>query len=80
MGACADMVVHPYFSMLIGSIAGIVSVLGFKYLTVSMNRHSESHVGSAPSSHILPAERSYEKPFPVHLSLAGDPLPSFACS
>ncbi|XP_031290421.1 ammonium transporter Rh type A [Camelus dromedarius] len=33
VGACADMVVHPYFSMLIGSIAGIVSVLGFKYLT-----------------------------------------------
>uniref|UniRef100_A0A8C8WGA2 Ammonium transporter Rh type A n=1 Tax=Panthera leo TaxID=9689 RepID=A0A8C8WGA2_PANLE len=33
VGTCADMKIHPYGSMIIGSIAGIVSVLGFKFLT-----------------------------------------------
>lgn len=36
MGTCADMKIHPYGAMIIGSIAGTVSVLGFKFLTVSM--------------------------------------------
>lgn len=36
VGTCADMAIHPYVSMIIGSIAGMVSVLGFKFLTVSM--------------------------------------------
>ncbi|KAL8173098.1 UNVERIFIED_CONTAM: hypothetical protein K2H54_040033 [Gekko kuhli] len=33
VGSCADLEIQPYGAMLIGSIAGIVSVLGFKYLT-----------------------------------------------
>ncbi|XP_008151424.2 ammonium transporter Rh type A [Eptesicus fuscus] len=33
VGTCADMAIHPYISMIIGSIAGMVSVLGFKFLT-----------------------------------------------
>ncbi|XP_007665159.1 ammonium transporter Rh type A [Ornithorhynchus anatinus] len=33
VGTCADMNIHPFGAMLIGSIAGIVSVLGFKFLT-----------------------------------------------
>ncbi|KAF0885307.1 RHAG protein, partial [Crocuta crocuta] len=33
VGTCANMQIHLYGSMLIGSIAGIVSVLGFKFLT-----------------------------------------------
>ncbi|ELK28752.1 PREDICTED: ammonium transporter Rh type A [Myotis davidii] len=33
VGTCADMAIHPYVSMIIGSIAGMVSVLGFKFLT-----------------------------------------------
>ncbi|XP_036173797.1 ammonium transporter Rh type A [Myotis myotis] len=33
VGTCADMEIHPYVSMIIGSIAGMVSVLGFKFLT-----------------------------------------------
>ncbi|KAM5285518.1 ammonium transporter Rh type A isoform 2-T2 [Hipposideros larvatus] len=33
VGTCADMEIHPYISMIIGSIAGMVSVLGFKFLT-----------------------------------------------
>ncbi|CAK6446905.1 unnamed protein product [Pipistrellus nathusii] len=33
VGTCADMEIHPYVSMIIGSVAGMVSVLGFKFLT-----------------------------------------------
>ncbi|XP_043860572.1 ammonium transporter Rh type A [Dromiciops gliroides] len=33
VGTCADMAIQPYGAMLIGSIAGIVSVLGYKFLT-----------------------------------------------
>ncbi|XP_006860678.1 PREDICTED: ammonium transporter Rh type A [Chrysochloris asiatica] len=33
VGTCADMAIKPYGSMIIGSIAGIVSVIGFKFLT-----------------------------------------------
>ncbi|XP_016068186.1 PREDICTED: ammonium transporter Rh type A [Miniopterus natalensis] len=33
VGTCADMAIHPYMSMVIGSLAGIISVLGFKFLT-----------------------------------------------
>ncbi|KAM9233363.1 ammonium transporter Rh type A [Dugong dugon] len=33
VGTCADMEINPYGSMIIGSIAGIVSVIGFKFLT-----------------------------------------------
>ncbi|XP_038606792.1 ammonium transporter Rh type A [Tachyglossus aculeatus] len=33
VGTCADINIHPFGAMLIGSIAGIVSVLGFKFLT-----------------------------------------------
>uniref|UniRef100_A0A8D1DZD8 Ammonium transporter Rh type A n=1 Tax=Sus scrofa TaxID=9823 RepID=A0A8D1DZD8_PIG len=33
MGTCADMKIPPYFSLILGSIAGIISVLGFKFLT-----------------------------------------------
>ncbi|XP_037700091.1 ammonium transporter Rh type A [Choloepus didactylus] len=33
VGTCADMAIHPFGSMIIGSIAGIVCVVGFKILT-----------------------------------------------
>ncbi|KAJ7345730.1 hypothetical protein JRQ81_001680 [Phrynocephalus forsythii] len=33
VGSCADLKIMPFGAMLIGSIAGIVSVIGFKYLT-----------------------------------------------
>ncbi|XP_077018150.1 ammonium transporter Rh type A isoform X1 [Tamandua tetradactyla] len=33
VGTCADMAIHPYGSMIIGSIAGMVCVFGFKFLT-----------------------------------------------
>ncbi|XP_066217492.1 ammonium transporter Rh type A [Saccopteryx leptura] len=33
MGTCADMAIPPYISLIIGSVAGMVSVLGYKFLT-----------------------------------------------
>ncbi|XP_033619238.1 ammonium transporter Rh type A isoform X2 [Fukomys damarensis] len=33
VGTCADMNIQPYIAMLIGSIAGLISVLGYKFLT-----------------------------------------------
>ncbi|XP_054836075.1 ammonium transporter Rh type A [Eublepharis macularius] len=33
VGSCADLEIQPFGAMLIGCIAGIISVLGFKYLT-----------------------------------------------
>ncbi|NXN80409.1 RHAG protein, partial [Bombycilla garrulus] len=36
VGTCADMRIHPFSAMFIGVIAGIVSVLGFQFLTPVM--------------------------------------------
>lgn len=36
VGTCADLEIHPFSAMFIGVIAGIVSVLGFQFLTVSI--------------------------------------------
>uniref|UniRef100_A0A8B9SAT1 Ammonium transporter Rh type A n=1 Tax=Apteryx owenii TaxID=8824 RepID=A0A8B9SAT1_APTOW len=36
VGTCADMSIYPFAAMCIGSIAGIISVLGFKFLTPFM--------------------------------------------
>ncbi|XP_046496887.1 ammonium transporter Rh type A [Equus quagga] len=33
VGTCADMEIQPYASLIIGSVAGLVSVFGFKFLT-----------------------------------------------
>ncbi|KAF7236426.1 Ammonium transporter Rh type A [Varanus komodoensis] len=33
VGSCADLSILPFGAMLIGSLAGIISVIGFKYLT-----------------------------------------------
>lgn len=33
VGTCADLTIAPYVAMCIGSIAGIISVLGFRFLT-----------------------------------------------
>lgn len=35
VGTCADMNIEPVGAMLIGLVAGIISTVGFKYLTVS---------------------------------------------
>ncbi|NXP96785.1 RHAG protein, partial [Vidua macroura] len=36
VGTCADLKIHPFSAMFIGVIAGIVSVLGFQFLTPVM--------------------------------------------
>ncbi len=33
IGAIADMAVEPFAALLVGSVAGVVSTLGFRYLT-----------------------------------------------
>ena len=35
IGTAADMMVQPWGAVLIGMIAGVISVLGYAYLTVS---------------------------------------------
>lgn len=37
VGAIADMVIEPYGAMVIGTFAGIISVLGFQFLTPILN-------------------------------------------
>uniref|UniRef100_A0A8C0IVF4 Ammonium transporter Rh type A n=1 Tax=Chelonoidis abingdonii TaxID=106734 RepID=A0A8C0IVF4_CHEAB len=37
VGSCADMNIYPFGAMLIGSIAGVISVIGFKFLTLSIH-------------------------------------------
>ncbi|KAK1889361.1 Ammonium transporter Rh type A [Dissostichus eleginoides] len=39
VGTCADMNIGPFGAMLIGFVAGIVSTLGFKYLTPILSSH-----------------------------------------
>lgn len=34
IGATADLMLHPYGALLIGSIAGMLSVLGFQHVSV----------------------------------------------
>ncbi|NWW60034.1 RHAG protein, partial [Ifrita kowaldi] len=36
VGTCADLEIHPFSAMFIGVIAGIVSVLGFQFLTPAL--------------------------------------------
>ncbi|NXC13340.1 RHAG protein, partial [Corythaeola cristata] len=36
VGTCADLSIHPFAAMCIGSIAAVISVLGFRFLTVSV--------------------------------------------
>ena len=34
MGATASMVISPWAALMVGAVAGMVSTLGFKYITV----------------------------------------------
>ncbi|NXQ24340.1 RHAG protein, partial [Alaudala cheleensis] len=36
VGTCADLAIHPFSAMFIGVVAGVVSVLGFQFLTPVM--------------------------------------------
>jgi hypothetical protein len=37
VGAVADMAIQPFGAMIIGSLAGIISTLGFQYITPNLN-------------------------------------------
>ncbi|PVD27461.1 hypothetical protein C0Q70_12621 [Pomacea canaliculata] len=43
MGTAADMPVHPWGALLIGSVAAIISVLGFKFLTPLLSSRLKLH-------------------------------------
>ena len=34
IGTAADMMIHPWGAMIVGAIAGTISVLGYRFLTV----------------------------------------------
>jgi len=36
IGTLADMIIQPWAAILVGGVAGTVSVLGYRYLTVRM--------------------------------------------
>lgn len=38
IGTAADMMIHPFGAMIVGSIAGAISVLGYRYLTPRIHR------------------------------------------
>ena len=44
VGACADMVLEPWGALLIGCFSGIVSVLGYAFLSVSFVKLSNTTV------------------------------------
>lgn len=37
VGAIADMAIQPFGAMIVGSLSGVISTLGFQYLTPSLN-------------------------------------------
>ena len=43
IGAIADMIVYPFGAALIGSVAGVVSTLGFQYLQGFVNDKLKLH-------------------------------------
>ncbi|KAM7314082.1 ammonium transporter Rh type A [Ixodes scapularis] len=43
MGATADMMVHPYGAFIIGSVAGALSVFGYKFITPFLSRRLRIH-------------------------------------
>lgn len=39
IGVCADLIVEPYGALIVGGLAGVISTLGFKYVTVRWLSH-----------------------------------------
>jgi hypothetical protein len=37
VGAVADMIIQPFGSMLIGTVAGVISTLGYEFITPFLN-------------------------------------------
>ena len=51
VGAAADLIIQPYGALIIGSIAGLVSVFGFEYVSVraSLDLFTKAQKTSFPS-------------------------------
>ncbi|XP_046657631.1 ammonium transporter Rh type A-like [Daphnia pulicaria] len=43
IGTAADMMIHPWGAMVVGSVAGAISVLGYRFLTPAMNKKLAIH-------------------------------------
>lgn len=43
VGTCADLIIRPWGAMLIGSVAGIVSTLGYAYVTPFLTSRLKTH-------------------------------------
>ena len=41
VGTCADLIIRPWGAVLIGMIAGIISTLGYAYVTVSKTKSAK---------------------------------------
>lgn len=39
MGTCADMLLQPWVALVVGALAGTVSILGYKFVTVRFAPH-----------------------------------------
>ena len=39
VGTIADMMIDPWGALMVGFVAGIVSVLGYHYITVGISHH-----------------------------------------
>ena len=87
IGTAADMMIHPFGAMIVGSIAGVVSVLGYRFLTVifvglfiqvtvnddELNSHSLSCIGNLEST--TRAEFTICTDCPELLPLSSEPSP-----
>jgi ammonium transporter Rh len=38
IGTAADMMIHPWGAMVVGSVAGAISVLGYRFLSVQTKK------------------------------------------
>ena len=43
VGAMADMMIQPWGAMLVGTLAGVISVLGYEYMTLWFAQHYGFH-------------------------------------
>jgi len=43
IGAIADMAIHPFSAALVGSVTGVISTLGYRYLHEFLNHHFKLH-------------------------------------
>src|SRR5690349_20940953 len=55
MGAAADMVINPFGAMVVGAVAGMISVAGYRFLTPVLERIGLRDTCGIHNLHALPA-------------------------